>query len=294
MPLKTLAPVTKVPNRITYFDQESGCQLTAEFLEIGPELAAEMLKANPDNRSLSPITVDAYVRAMTNGEWRHVSDPIRLNRDNEVLDGGHRLTAIVKSGTTHTFMVVRGIPTEHRKVMDQGRPRTTRDNLAMLGITNHNAKATIASLLIRWEMGDPSNNRVKIQNQQGTDYVLANDHALTRAYAQARAAKVAIGLSIGTGGAVFYKANAIDVFQANEFFNGLVTGAGVDAGSPILTVRNAIIRIKQADRTSRRRITTPEELYYIVRAWNGFRSGEYLTKVQLPASGLNAANFVMK
>lgn len=293
MPSKTLAPVS-APTRIGYFDQESGCQVTAEFLTIGPELAEEMLQSNPDNRSISPATVDAYVRAMVNGEWRYVGDPIRLNRDNEILDGGHRLTAVVKSGTTHTFMVVRGIPTEFRSVMDQGRPRTARDNLAMQGVVNGNAKATISALLLRWEMGALGTNRVKLQNQQVVDFVSTNDKPLSRAYAQARAAKSAIGLSIGTGGAVFYRATEIDTFLANEFFNGLITGAGVDSGSPILTVRNMIIRLKQGDRTSRRQVTTPMEMFYVIRAWNGFRSGEFLSKIQLPTSGLTNQNFILK
>lgn len=284
----------KAPTRIAYFDQESGCQLTAEFMEIDPALAAEMLKNNPDNRTISPVTVDAYVRAMTNGEWRPIGDPIRLNKDDEVLDGAHRLSAIVKSGTTHTIMVVRGIPTEHRKVMDQGRPRTTRDNLFMEKISSHSAKATIASLLIKWDMGAITSNKVRLQNQQVVDFVLANDGSLTRAVAQARACKAAIGLSVGAAGSVFYRANEIDVWQTNEFFSRLVTGEGLTEGSPIKALRNTIVRTKLADR-SRRRVTTLEELFYVVRAWNAFRGSEYISKMQLPqGSSLGPGNFVLK
>lgn len=279
--------------RILAFDEESGQSYTIELMEVGPELAAEMLKANTGNRRISVQTVDAYVRAMLNGEWKFAGDPIRLNKDGEVLDGGHRLTAIVKSGTTQRLTVISGIPTAYRKVMDQGRGRNVRDNLVIEGIVHPGDKASVANLLIRWEMGLIT-SKLKLQNQQVTDFVLANNDKLHLAVQQARTVRKEIGLSMGAGGAAYYKANQFDAFKANEFYTRLVTGTNLPAGSPIKALEKTIVRNKIGPVASRRRLNTLEELFYVVRAWNAYIKDERIAKMQLPqGSILTPANFVM-
>ena len=55
-------------------------------------------------------------------------------------------------------------------------------------------------------------------------------------------------------------------------FTRLSTGTQMEASNPVLVLRNMLIRNKMTS-TQRRRVSTPEELYYVVRAWNAFRKG---------------------
>ncbi len=279
-------PSKKTPQRIAFFDQATGQQVTGEIMEIGPDEARTMLAANPMNRNPSTPTVDAYCRAMINGEWQFIGDPIRLNDDGEILDGQQRLMAVKDSGTTQTFLVIRGLLSDSRLVMDQGRPRTARDNLKMQDVAAYADKATIAALLLRWEMGSMGNNHVKLQNNEVYEFVMANNDLLGRAVNQAKVLRREISMAKGAAGATFFRAHKIHVFAAAHFFDHLATGMGLDAGDPILTLRGTIIRNKAIKGSGTRRIASAEELYYIVRAWNAFCRGELLQKLQLPATGV--------
>jgi hypothetical protein len=281
------------PGRISFFSKEYGCLITQEIKDIGPEEARKLLDANPMNRRPSQGYVDSYSRAMTNGEWTYVGDPIRLNSDDEILDGQQRLMAVEKSGTTQVFTVISGLPSETRLVMDQGRTRTARDDLHMLDVAAHADKATIASLLLRWSMGGIGTTHIRISKNEVVEFVRTHNDKLGRAVNHARALRKEISMAKGAAGATFFRAHDLDVFAANAFFEKLVTGEGLESGDPILTLRNTIVRNKAVKSTGRR-ITTPEELYYIVRAWNAYRRGEVMMKLQLPQGiTLTAEHFRM-
>lgn len=291
---KSAAAEKIVAQRLSYFDQKIGRMIEGEVVMVDAAMAKEMLNENPDNRRVSVRTVETYARAMSNGDWDLVFDPIRFNKDDELIDGQHRLMAVIKSDTVQPFLVVRGLSTESRKVLDQPRGRTSRDNLHMMGVEGYGDKATIATLLIRWDMDAITGSHVKIQNQEVVNFVVANNDLLIRAVNTAKAARNAIRLAKGAAGAVFFRAHRIDVFAANEFFEKLASGEGLETGSPILAARNVIIRTKATTTNRGRRVTTPEEMYYLVRAWNAYRRGEYLSKLQLPVNGqLSSANFMM-
>lgn len=290
--------MAKPVERMPYFDQETGAHVTIEIIEIDPTLATKMLDANPVNRNASESYVGAYTNSMANGRWKFLGDPIRMNKDDEILDGQQRLKAIEQSGTTQRFVLIRGLPTEHQKYMDQGRPRTARDNLHMAKIEAYSDKATIATLLLRWDSGTLTKRHIRLPNDEIVDFVMANNSALVWAVNQARSMKNSTGLVKGVGGAVYFRTSQLDTFQANEFATRVATGEGLETGSPILALRSTITKAKlkvHAPGSTKRRITTNEELYYVVRAWNAYRAGEYMTKLQLPTGlALNASHFVLK
>ena len=113
---------------------------------ITPEFAQELLAVNTMNRPLSRFVVDAYANAMKRGEWQYNGDTIRVAASGALLDGQHRLHAIVKSGIPQRYIIVRNLPDDTFRTIDQGKKRTVGDVLATRGESNH---TTLASAL-RW------------------------------------------------------------------------------------------------------------------------------------------------
>lgn len=105
----------------------------SEYVKITPEIAAKMLDSkNPKNRRLSRASVLPLARDMAEGRW--VSDvPIILDRYGNILDGQHRLAAIVESGTSVKMLVIRNATPDTRRVIDQGRKRSPADVLKLEG-----------------------------------------------------------------------------------------------------------------------------------------------------------------
>jgi len=74
---------------------------------VTPEMAAEWLKKNKGNRPVIKAAVSAYARDMQAGKWRPVHQPIAFDARNNLVDGQHRLHAIVKSGECIRMCVAR-------------------------------------------------------------------------------------------------------------------------------------------------------------------------------------------
>jgi hypothetical protein len=80
-------------------------------------------------RSLSALRVSEYSREMLAGRWRLTHQGIALDPQGRLLDGQHRLRAVLEadlsqSGIVVPMMVTVGVPRDTFAVMDSGRPRS--------------------------------------------------------------------------------------------------------------------------------------------------------------------------
>jgi hypothetical protein len=97
----------------------------SEATKITPELARKWLGQNTaGNRNISKRTVEAYTREMIAGRWLLTHQGIAFNRTGELVDGQHRLHAVVASNATVTMMVTTGLPLEFNSPIDHGYGRT--------------------------------------------------------------------------------------------------------------------------------------------------------------------------
>lgn len=94
---------------------------------VTPELANKWLEKNTNNRKLRKKVIDTYVDDMKKGNWSLVGDSITFDESGILTNGQHRLTAVVKSGTSQYFNVMRGI--KHNMNTDRGAIRNIGDNL---------------------------------------------------------------------------------------------------------------------------------------------------------------------
>lgn len=106
------------------------------WTEITPEMAAEMLKkANPQNRNVLQRVKKMYAADMKANNWNGWNcDTIKISEDGTIIDGHHRLSAIVESGCTVGMYVVYGIEMSAVKTLDRGKKRTTKDTVEMSGL----------------------------------------------------------------------------------------------------------------------------------------------------------------
>ncbi|HOX27485.1 MAG TPA: hypothetical protein PLL30_17325 [Candidatus Krumholzibacteria bacterium] len=118
------------------------------YRNITPASAQILLNtSNPNNRHISKVWVERLARDMKAGRW--VSDvPIMLDHNGVLVDGQHRLAAVIKAGITVRMMVLSGIAADVRRVLDQNRKRTPSDVLRLDGrferVLNHDGSVVIA------------------------------------------------------------------------------------------------------------------------------------------------------
>lgn len=108
---------------------------------VDPGLAKEMLRFNTINRSLRGTHVDFFKELLRRGKFgRTAADvthqPIAIATDGTLLDGQHRLTAIVETGIGAYLLVATDCDKRTFPLIDRGRSRSTSD---ALHITNREA-----------------------------------------------------------------------------------------------------------------------------------------------------------
>jgi hypothetical protein len=113
---------------------------------ISPQRAAELLSLNTCNRAISKRQINHYSAAMQAGQWKFNGDSIRLSKDNVILDGQHRLLAVIQSETTQQFVIIDGLESESFHTIDRGKKRTGADSLHMIGEDNEKSLASA----LRW------------------------------------------------------------------------------------------------------------------------------------------------
>lgn len=106
---------------------------------VTPELARKLLQRNFDNRTPSKRNIDRYAWDMVHGKWRMSTEPIRIDRDKNLIDGQHRLLAIIKAEELAaeqgkafegvTMFIVTGCDPEEKQVIDTGQARNLNDLL---------------------------------------------------------------------------------------------------------------------------------------------------------------------
>jgi hypothetical protein len=114
--------------------------------KIGPATATKYLECAPPNRRVDPKIVDSFAKLMIGGRWRHTHQGIAFNETHGLVDGQHRLHAIVKSGKTVTMNVARGLTGDDIMVIDSGKARTAGDRLMIAGVVTGSA-AIVAAIV---------------------------------------------------------------------------------------------------------------------------------------------------
>ena len=139
---------------------------------ITPEAAQAYLMKNVGNRQLSKITVASYAQLMRDGLWEVNNDAISFNANGRLLNGQHRLSAVIEAGVPVKFFVVRGLATDSFVTMDNGKNRVAADALYTHGVDNGIAIAAVVKRKVLLEEGltvanagkGGNTTRIKISN----------------------------------------------------------------------------------------------------------------------------------
>ena len=142
-------------------------ELFTKMVLITPESAKELLKLNVSNRPLNQVTVDWYAKQMTNGQWTISGQTISISDKNTLIDGQHRLAAVVKSGKEIMFNVAYNVPFQSFVNYDSVRSRGLCDVFAIENILNYKSISAIISKYNALSLGQIAYLGFGSSNQSG-------------------------------------------------------------------------------------------------------------------------------
>lgn len=98
---------------------------------ITPAIAAEFLKLNTANRPLRPSWIKALSGMMQRGEWMMTHQGIAITTDGRLIDGQHRLNAVIHAGVSVNMSVVYNCDPASFIALDGGVKRSAADHLGV-------------------------------------------------------------------------------------------------------------------------------------------------------------------
>lgn len=251
------------------------------LVELTPETARQWLTRSVRNRPLSATTVARYRADMVAGRWLFAGDPIRFDVDGNLIDGQHRLHALATcpDDTLIEFMVITKLPTDSQMVMDQGRRRTTGDQLGLLGVKNGLVIGAAVRLIIARETGllfkDVMAQQAEITTPRIEEWVRDNTELIEHA-AGIKGWKIpTCPASVSFCAALLFVEHVGVDFSA-EFFRLL--NVGTAEGNPINALDRRLRRISKV----RLRATQRELLALYIQAMNAWLDEKTITKFQKP------------
>lgn len=122
-----------------------------EIVFVTPQFAKKALEKNK-NRRLTTKHVNKFCRLIKQGDFRFNGDTISFNTDGELVDGQHRLTAIVKTQIALPMIVIYDLDNEDALSKDQGARRTVAQNLGILRGAGPNSKYSAVIRLMKHGM----------------------------------------------------------------------------------------------------------------------------------------------
>jgi hypothetical protein len=242
--------------------------MKTEIRIISKELANQMLKRNGKNRSLNQKHVKFLSEEMINGNWLFDGQPIRFSDDGRLLDGQHRLNAVVDSDTSQEFLIVTGVKSEAFKVMDTGRSRSASDCFFINGVSYANDVSACSKFILSFNKGVNYSKLNKISNTDLLEFYEENKDILNFVKESVGLSKAFSSVMSRSNIASFlYLFSKKDVLMAETFFHKLCYGLDIDRRSPIYVLRKKLTE----DKMAKARLSPQDKNALIIKAWNLFR-----------------------
>lgn len=269
-------------------------------MKVNPTIATAWLEQNTSNRKLTTTTVTKYTNFMNEGLWHYDASPIRFAKNGRLLDGQHRLWAVIESGTTQEFLVVTGLDERSFITMDTGKKRGFADvvSIEWPELKDVNAVASTAVLVARWEQGirgksmRPSGRSLnEAAMEENLSFLDANLERISDCAHRGREiARRVPGYTTTMVALLLWVFEDIDQEDSDAFFERLVKGTNLDDGNPILALRNFLYRWSSG-RNSRSALPTDMAIAVGIKAWNAFRLGRDIKILNYRAGGANPEAF---
>ena len=309
MTASTIAPTAETPQApANYYSQGASAALADMLADlttyryvigvpVTPALARLLIDLNSDNnRNHKPTVSDAYCRDMENGKWvEETGQTLKIATNGRLVDGLHRVHAVLKSLKTVKFDLCFGLEPESAVVVDQNAARSIADIIRIAGGADISRSQAIVRRICAWERGLPMGFR---SGDKATPVEVYERYLLTPQLfdAAARRGGDCNNHNVGTplvSGTAFYLfcQHDDDAAVAHEFFDSLISGLGFDdTNTAIRMLRERMIRRRND------RLSATEMLALYIRAWNRYNTikdgaREVVQRLQIAREELTNSTF---
>lgn len=229
---------------------------------VTPDTARKWLGTQEKNRK--PVAAHvAFLKSVMEREAWGVAQPIIFDSKGHLIDGQHRMLAVIEHGAPVKFAVMRGVEPSLWSALDTGRGRKGSDVLSAEGRTQ--ASLLAATLRLVWQ------DEIGVLGSAAPEARPTNADILDRDLEHpeiGREVLNAVGVNkyarVAPIAFLYWRTFRANRVVAEAFWSGVLTGEGLKRGTPPYLLHSLLID----QRTGRRRLAAVELLAYAIKAWN--------------------------
>lgn len=248
--------------------------------DISPNMAEKWLRIGGRNRHLSSRLAHFLGDEIETDKWLLNGQPIIFSSTGHLMDGQHRLQAIVNTGRTVKSLVVWGIEPAAFATMDVGRKRSASQVLSMEGYMCTTLLAATHGLLDRIEHGPLALRHASRTMKLSPLYTLALCHKRPQVQASAIYVAARKSVSVGAGSvavptAIHYQGMKVWGAQYMDTFFDCFSQYPGPKHHPVTTLRKRMEHLRQTkSRASQGRIYS-----WWTQVFNHYVGGEAMSRL---------------
>ena len=251
----------------------------SQYETITPARAKQFLEKNlENNRNVVKQVVDRYAFDMQQGHWYvELGDPIRFNLDGELIDGQHRLLAIIKSGVTLQMLVTRGLANDTIHAVDSGKGRRPADVLKIRGYKHTPLLGAALRRIAIIKQGPVTATRRYTATRSELVEMAEKHTDLQESCAKVKAIG---GVQPSLVALIHYLGSCLldKGVEADEFMTVFNTGIQTFEGDPAHLFREKLLR----ERSSPHRAVDNFYLMSFIHVWNHFAERTPVQQLKIP------------
>ena len=257
----------------------------AKLMTITPKRATEWLEASEANRKLKQAHIDRLVGIITRGEWDpNNGETIKISSSGGVVDGQHRLWAIVEANKSVRALVAFNVPSGSFDTIDSGVGRSGLDTLIVDGVRTgvERKYASIlsasAKMLYALEragsmpklLAHGGRFPARVENKHVLDIVMRRPELYESALFVGSLPHVK-GIHKSTMVFLHVVFNKKHSEKAQRFMERLYSGEELSKGSPILALRNKLLALQGHRGAINGHGFQKFVIAITIKAWNAYR-----------------------
>jgi glutathione S-transferase len=233
---------------------------------IDQDVAARYLAQNKGNRQLSTAHIEALARDIAQDRWMFNAQPICFATNGELLNGQHRLHAVILAGRAIEVPVVRNLDPAAFATYDNHAKRRAQFNGDAESFGDIALAAAMANLLWHHERKTLSMRNAKATAAEIQQIIAEHPRMLVlRSFARRMG-------QFGRASVIGYAAYVMereDAELAAQFLAALETGADQRPGHPILTLRGTLQKLRA------NKAAQSEQLNALLAGWERFKARHF-------------------
>lgn len=250
----------------------------SERVKITPELAQHYLTFNRNNWDVIPARIEGYADEMRRGEWKENGSTIVFSKSARLIDGQHRLQAILKAGVSIFMLVVYGCDEDSQVTIDVGRTKKAKGVMVVEGLPTWEAgvAGTALHTIINHANGLPLSSNVRRNNREIQNYYLEFPAVKASVTAVSELPRKGVLITHSKALVLHYLFAQKDVPAADEFMQRLFLGDSLARSSPIYQLRQ---KLNEA-RIGGKRYSLREEYHACIKTWNAVRARKSMSSAR--------------